>query len=216
MDLLDHLLQDNPATPRVTIYDETNGSRLDFSATTLDNWAAKVANMLYEELDLEPGDGTQIRIDLPVSWQTVVIALGAMAAQIPFTLDSDSPADIIFASPDTPADSSAELVAVTTDPFGRGVEESGATLQPGALDFAPTVRFYADQFPAASPRLADLPTSYTADTRLLVTGWQDTASFTAHVLGPLAAGGSVVIVRGLSDAERLDSIAQMEHVTARV
>ena len=53
MELLAHL---SPTEPRVTVYNEALGSRVEFSALTLTNWAAKVANMLREECDLTPGD----------------------------------------------------------------------------------------------------------------------------------------------------------------
>ena len=80
MRLLQHILSQDPATPRVTIYEEDAGNRLDFSAQTLDNWAAKVANMLREELDLEPGD--PVSVDLPISWQAIAITLGCVAADL--------------------------------------------------------------------------------------------------------------------------------------
>ena len=95
MNLLSTVLQADPATPRLTLYDETTGARLDFSGITLDNWAAKVANMLREELDME--EGSTIACVLPVSWQAVVIVLGAMAAGVNVTFDpSDPAAEVTF------------------------------------------------------------------------------------------------------------------------
>ncbi len=147
MQLLAELLRADPAGPRLTVYDESTDSRLDFSALTLDNWAAKVANMLYEELDLEPA--ATITIDLPAGWQAAVIALGALAAGIDYRFgppDLSSP-EVIFCSTDRipegtpPAGSYPDLVVVTADPFGRGVVETGGTLPEGAIDFGPTVRF---------------------------------------------------------------------------
>ena len=76
MNLLSHLLEADAAKPRLTVYDEATDSRLDFSAVTLDNWAAKVGNMLIEEFDLD--EDSRIAIDLPVSWQAVTIALGRL------------------------------------------------------------------------------------------------------------------------------------------
>ena len=74
--MLAPLLQTDPSSPRLTVYDDSRGVRMDFSAQTLDNWASKVANMLDEEFDLAPGG--QVAIDLPVSWQAAVIAIGAV------------------------------------------------------------------------------------------------------------------------------------------
>ncbi|HHU67066.1 MAG TPA: TIGR03089 family protein, partial [Corynebacterium sp.] len=36
MELLAHLLRTDPSTPRLTVYNESTGARLDFSAVTLD------------------------------------------------------------------------------------------------------------------------------------------------------------------------------------
>ena len=52
MELLAHLLHADATSPRLTVYNETTGARMDFSGQTLDNWVAKIANMLEEELDL--------------------------------------------------------------------------------------------------------------------------------------------------------------------
>ena len=80
MELLQHLLSADASAPRLSVYNESDGTRMDFSAQTLENWTSKIANMLLEELDLEPGAESRILIDLPVSWQSAVIALGALAA----------------------------------------------------------------------------------------------------------------------------------------
>lgn len=223
MELLRHLLDADPAGPRLTVYDEHTGARLDFSATTLDNWAAKVATMLLEELDLDAD--SRILIDLPVGWQAAAIALGAMAAGVDHTLDPGAPAagpddlDVVFTSPERAGDHPGpDLVLVTDDPFGRGVAETGGTLPPGAVDFGPTVRFYPDVFPAPTMSLADLAesTDIPAGARVLATGWTDDASFTRQVLEPLAVGGSTVVVSGFAQAARLDAIAEAEKVTLRL
>ena len=82
MQFLAHLLRSDPNCPRLTVYNESTGARMDFSAQTLDNWVAKISNMLDEELELDAGDA--IAIDLPVSWQAAVIALGAAARGVDF------------------------------------------------------------------------------------------------------------------------------------
>ena len=50
MSMLAPLLATDPAAPRLTVYDETAGTRVEFSAITLDNWANKIANMLILSL----------------------------------------------------------------------------------------------------------------------------------------------------------------------
>src|SRR5699024_6134422 len=144
-ELLSHLLASDPASPRLTVYNENTGARLDFSAITLDNWASKVGNMLLEELDLD--EDSTIAVDLPVSWQAAVIVLGAYAAEVQVTFGGGD-ADVVFTSPDRfgANEGTGDIVLVSEDPFGRGVVESGGELPRGAIDFGPTVRFYGDQF----------------------------------------------------------------------
>ena len=129
MELLAHLLHADAASPRLTVYNETTGARMDFSGQTLDNWVAKIANMLEEELDLE-ADST-IAIDLPSSWQAAVVALGALASGPSYSFgESAALADVVFTSPSRyPAahdrQPQADIVLISEDPFGRGVVESG-------------------------------------------------------------------------------------------
>lgn len=220
MELLSHLLALDPASPRLTVYNETTGARLDFSAITLDNWASKVGNMLLDELDLE--EGSTIAIDLPVSWQAAVIVLGALAAavEVEFVSGSADDADVVFTSLDRykPYEGHSDVLLVSEDPFGRGIVESGGELPNGAIDFGPTVRFYGDQFfnpTRALPEIikqSDIPVG----ARVLATGWSDIASFNHQVLEPLAVGGSAVIVTGLTDAERLEQIATNEKTNHRI
>lgn len=219
MELLSHLLKSDPAAPRLTVYNESTGARLDFSAQTLDNWAAKVGNMLIEELDLE--EDSAILIDLPVSWQAAAVVLGALAANIEWQIGSASDdidsVDVVFTSLDRFEDySGPDIVLVSEDPFGRGIVESGGTLPTGAIDFGPTVRFYGDQFYGPAPALTDAVPTTNSPERVLSTGWNDADSLRRLVLEPLSAGGSAVIVAGMVDASRLDEIATAEKVTLRV
>ncbi|MEJ4099662.1 TIGR03089 family protein [Corynebacterium mastitidis] len=216
MELLAHLLTEDPARPRLTVYDEHTRARLDFSAQTLDNWAAKVANMLYEELDLSPGG--RVSICLPCGWQSCVIALGALAAGIDYSFAHDPDAEAEFCSADRAPEHGGDLVVVTDDPFGRGVVETGGVLPPGTVDFGPTVRLYGDQFPSPTPALRDLAAANNLPTgvRALSTGWTDLAGFRRAVLEPLAVGGSAVVVAGMSAPERLAEIAEAEKVSLRL
>ncbi|QGU02701.1 hypothetical protein CKALI_09230 [Corynebacterium kalinowskii] len=218
MQLLHNLLDTDPAAPRLTFYNESTGSRLDFSAITLDNWAAKVGNMLVEEFDLTTGDA--IAIDLPPSWQAAAISLGALAAGIEVHF-GDFPADVLFCGLDCAVSSDyADVAIVTEDPFGRGVAEIGAQLPEGAVDFGPTVRFYGDQFLPDTRTLAEcLPEDYltfSPGERVLSPGWTDWESFARTALAPLACGGSAVIVSGPVSTDRLEKISQAERITRRL
>ncbi|MCK6160638.1 TIGR03089 family protein [Corynebacterium simulans] len=223
MDMLQHLLSADAAAPRLTFYNEATGARMDFSAQTLDNWVSKIANMLLEELEL--ASDSLIFLDLPVSWQPAVIALGAIAAGVDtaFTraeLDGASP-DVIFAAPEGFAELSeeftgADVVLVTDDPFGRGVIESGGELPAGAIDFGPTVRFYGDQFYGPTSALPELYPAAGPAQRVMSAGWKDKGSFKKLILEPLACGGSAVIFAGMCTAERLEEIAANEKVDLRL
>ncbi|AKK02519.1 TIGR03089 family protein [Corynebacterium epidermidicanis] len=210
MELLRHLLNEDPSRPRLTFYNESTGSRLDFSATTLDNWAAKVANMLEQEFDLQAG--ADIGVSLPTSWQSVAIILGALAARMNIHVDSTA-VDILFCGVDAIAeDAPADTVVVTDDPFGRGVAELGLELPAGSVDFGPTVRFYGDQYIGDSPALPEvIPPAETA-ARVLSTSISTWPKLVSSVLSPLAAGGSAVVVVGMSDVNRLSHIADVEKV----
>lgn len=215
MQLLQHLLAADPASPRLTFYNENTGSRLDFSAVTLDNWAAKVGNMLLEEFNLEPGDS--IAIDLPACWQSAAITLGAFAAGISVSFGRPE-ADVLFCGLGAEDFSSyTDVAIVTDDPFGRGVAEIGAELPEGCLDFSPTVRFYGDSFPHPTRTLQecvpeDLQTFTVAD-RVLTAAWHSWDEFEATILAPLAGGGSCVVVSGPASTERRQKISQSERIT---
>ncbi|MDO5032125.1 TIGR03089 family protein [Corynebacterium sp.] len=231
MELLNHVLRADPAAPRLSVYNESAGTRMDSSAQTLENWVSKIANMFGEELELDAD--SFILIDLPVSWQAAVIALGALATDVDFAFaeaatfaDAAGSAaqpplvDALFTAPTNyltahEAFPGADIVLVTDDPFGRGVAESGGDLPLGAIDFGPTVRFYGDQYFGQTTPLPELYPTELGPERVLSSGWHDTDSFRAAVLEPIAAGGSAVIVTGLCPAERLAEIAENEKVTLR-
>ncbi len=222
MSLLTPLLSADPAAPRLTVYDDARGIRMDFSAQTLDNWANKVANMLDEEFDLAPGAGPFI--DLPVSWQQAVIAIGTInASRTPLFDDSSHPSpandtatdtDLVFTTVEGAERWSTvpDCVVVSDDPFGRGVVEAGGELPVGAVDFGPTVRFYGDHYFGDSPKLSRFADPDYDPVRYLAQEWHDFDGFRSSVLAPLAAGGSVVVVAGLVSAERLSEIAGIEKV----
>lgn len=219
MELLSDLLKSDPASPRLTVYNESDGSRLDFSAVTLDNWAAKVANMLRDELELDTG--TAIAVDLPSSWQATAIILGALAAGIEVTFNP-AEGDVFFTSADENvreyADSvgaTGDIVLVTDDPMGRGVEEIGMSLPVGTIDFSPTVRFFGDQFLESGQPLSSFANcTATQGARVLSTGWTTWEEFTEQVIDPLSAGGSAVIVNGPASTERLEHIREVEKITS--
>src|SRR5690606_35078500 len=72
------LLSSSPARPLLTHYDDAAQTRIELSGATLANWAAKTANWLVEEFDVEGGDPVCVR--LAAHWQTAGVLLGAVWA----------------------------------------------------------------------------------------------------------------------------------------
>ncbi len=218
MSLLSPLLRSNPASPRLTVYDEAAGTRMEFSAQTLDNWASKVANMFESEFDVSPG--SPVLIDVPASWQAAVIAIGAYNASLTPVFSTDpgttgAECDVVFTTLGR-APSWArvpDLVVVSDDPFGRGVVESGGELPLGAVDFGPTVRFYGDDYFGDSPALERWVRADVTRGRYHTEPWETEEDFAEHVMAPLAADGSVVLVTGVVSADRLTGILEAENVT---
>ena len=198
MELLSHL---NPTEPRVTVYNETRGSRVEFSAVTLSNWAAKVAGMLRDECDLLPGDS--IALDVPHDWQEIVIALGATAAGITYG-EPRGDEEVALLGVDKQSTAPTQII-VGDDPLGAPLPDD--QLPPGALDFSTTVRMYPDAFPEPTPNL-EKPGS---PTKRIVRASADSC---AQALEQLATGGAIVIVRGEASDERFAHIATVEHVDA--
>ena len=68
--LLDAALRRDPARPLITFYDDATDERAELSVTTFANWVAKTANLLRDDLGLEPG--ATVALDLPPHWQAAV------------------------------------------------------------------------------------------------------------------------------------------------
>lgn len=213
MSLLAPLLRTDPAAPRLTVYDDARGTRMEFSAQTLDNWANKVANMLVDEFEFDADSA--VRIDLPVSWQAAIVALGTYNA-------GGAPLDDAAATPTivaTTVDGAQrwahvpDCLVVSDDPFGRGVVEAGGELPVGTVDFGPTVRFYGDDFFGDGASISDYALPDVGANRYWIDPWVSTAEFERLVLAPLAAGGSVVVAASPVSVERRAHIAEVEKVT---
>ena len=196
------------ARPLLTYYGPEQ--RIGLSGTTLENWAAKIANYLRDEAGLLPGDA--VAVDLPEHWQTAAVLLGVWWAGLRVDLPGDQTSDarVVFTEsagierhPD--AD---ELVVVPLDPFGGRVPDLPAF----ATDFGDTVRPHGDHFsPAgAGPQaLGELSTAQvlaaageaagredlTAGARVLsCRPWRTADEVIANLLGPLVAGAALIWV----------------------
>ncbi|NLV80922.1 MAG: TIGR03089 family protein [Rhodococcus sp.] len=140
--LLDPILSTDPAGPRITWYDDATGARIELSAITLANWAAKTANMIRDEFGVLPGG--RVAVLLPAHWQSAAVLLGAWWAGAEVVLEADPDADLALVTPDRldDVDSVAEVAALSLDAFGAPVKD----LPPGVTDYATHVRMHGDQF----------------------------------------------------------------------
>lgn len=143
--LLDPILAADPAGPRVTFYDDATGERVEVSAVTLANWAAKTANLLRDEFGFEVGG--RVSVLLPAHWQTAAALLGIWWAGGEVVIGADDSADVAMVSGDRLDESpeADEVLAFSLDAFGKAVPD----LPVGMTDYATSVRVHGDQFRAA-------------------------------------------------------------------
>lgn len=234
MDLISPLLTD-PGAPRLTVY--ASSGRMEFSARTLDNWAAKVANLLA---GLGAGPGSAVALSADPGWQPVMIALGAwrIGAGLVHSWTSAGPqpcalfTDCLDTAESGEAAGVPEVYLLSTDPFGRGVEECGGELPFGINDFTPELRPQPDAYggpqhhshvlvhpapdagetgPVTSDNLRELAGALAPGTRWVAPTWNSVHGL-ARLLAPLAAGGSVVISEDATPA-RLEHLAAVEKAT---
>jgi uncharacterized protein (TIGR03089 family) len=233
----------DPARPLVTHYDDATGERVELSATTLDNWVAKTANLLQDEFDVGPG--STVAVALPVHWQTAAVLLGiwSCGATVLDTAAEDegrlTGVDVVLAPQDRlPAleeeEIDAELLGLSLHPLGAGM--TGYAGQ--ARDFALEVRTSGDRFMPYQPPDPAAPGLIVGGLELTMGGLVEAADELAGRLGigpedrvlvdaqvaaeagpvawllaPLAAGASLVLCRH-PFAERLPARAAAERVTA--
>jgi uncharacterized protein (TIGR03089 family) len=135
-------------SPRLVWYGPDG--RIELSGRVFDNWVAKTANLLVEELDA--GAGTRVELDLPVHWKSLVWALacwqvGAVLVPAPAPAGTDprpaSGADLVVTSAEREVAPPAVHVAVA---LGALALRWPAPLPAGAVDYAAEVRSYGDYF----------------------------------------------------------------------
>ncbi len=210
--ILESLVRADPVSPRVTYYDDATDERIELSAATLANWAAKTGNLLREEFGAGPA--SRVAVLLPAHWQTVAVLFGVWWIGAEVTLDAAGPADVALctaarlAEGDAAAGSSGEVVVLSLDPFGRSVPD----LPAGVTDYATAVRVHADQIDAerrpgpalagqsvdqvlAGCRTTATATGFTSSDRVWsACSWDTAPALVNNMLAVLAAGASLVQV----------------------
>jgi uncharacterized protein (TIGR03089 family) len=176
--------------PFLTWYDADRGERVELSYRTFDNWVAKTANLLVDELGASPGD--RVGALLVDHWQTpVVLAACWRAGTSVVALDPEAPANGLvaaFVREELLAGAALALegipvVALTADLLGRGASDLG-----GALGFARVVPTMGDLFEAGPEPAGDA----------LVTG-----EGAATMAGLLERAAALAARTGLTDADRM-------------
>jgi len=229
---LEHRARTAGAAPLVTYRDLASGERMELSATSLHNAVAKTAGLLRDELDVEPG--ATVAIHLPLHWQRVVWLGACSAVGAVFASDAD-PATCDIAVLDRErlelAGAAREDVVVSLAPFG--LAEPGG-VPPGITDAAVAMRAHPDTFVAVTAVAPDAPLLHGEDGTLggaavlslaadlladrgipaggrFVLTPQDARADILALAGPLACGGSVLLVAH-PDAGDLASVLQDEGV----
>ncbi|MGH3366993.1 MAG: TIGR03089 family protein [Nocardioidaceae bacterium] len=239
-DLLGDLLRADPARPLVTFYDDATGERVELSVTSFENWVAKTANLLQNELSVEPGE--QLALWLPAHWQSAVwmCAAASCGSRVSHATEPPRPVDVAVCDPDgleqAMARGARDVVVLSLRPMGQGVD---GPLPDGVTDYAQSVLSEPDSFRPIEQPQPDAPFLISADSersqrelldqardsaqplglypggRLLTDANPASASgFTGGVLAPMVTGGSVVLTRH-PDPAAVDARATQERVTAQ-
>lgn len=221
------MLRADPVGPRITYYDDATGERIELSAVTLANWAAKTGNLLRDEMGAGPN--SRVAILLPAHWQTAAVLFGVWWIGAEATLTGAADIALCTAERLDEADDAVaggEVAVLSLDAFGRPAPD----LPIGVTDYATAVRVHGDQIvpeprpgPALGGRsvdelLADCQSSAAA--RGLTSGdrvlsdkpWTEPAGLVNHLLAILAAGASLVQVAHADPAAQARRI-ETEKVT---
>lgn len=227
-----------PGRPLITYYDRSSGERTELSAATLDNWVSKTANLMRDELLLEPG--ALVGVAMKPHWQTAAIMCAAWRSGCCVVENvGTEPLDALFcAEPRLMelVDCDAQNIVVSSmHPLGLGV-----LVKPDhVVDYTTEVRIHGDVFvpydePDAAATALRAGSMQFDQQSALVTAKQLAAQLGLQVgerlmldvstaseagvltwLGaPLAARGAVVLVRGSGesdDAAWAQRIAEQEN-----
>ncbi|WP_067688020.1 TIGR03089 family protein [Nocardia jejuensis] len=225
--VLEPILARDPAGPRITHYDDATGARIELSALTLANWAAKTANMIRDEFGLSPG--SRVAVLLPAHWQTAAVLLGCWwaGAEVVLHADQDAELALVTAARLDETGDIPEVAALSLDPMGPPVRD----LPIGVTDYATSVRVHGDQFRPGgigcaldgmsvaealeAARKSAGRQGFTAEDRVLSsTPWETPAELIDGFLAPMVVGASLVQVTNPDPAVREKRISS-ERVTAQ-
>lgn len=221
MSVTEHLLRPllaQSGRPLITHYDDAAGTRVELSVATVANWAAKTANWLVEEFDLEQGD--DVAVVLPAHWQTAGVLLGVWWCG-GHVVSETKGTRVAFVRPGVASEAESTAV-VALDPLGRGLAQPP---DDGGLDYLAEARLAGDTFSALIPVPGDTPAlagstvddllararagagraGLSASDRILSTmEWTVPDGIVDGLLVPLSAGAHLVQVSAADPAKLAD------------
>lgn len=234
-ELLQALRTHNATAPRLTWYGP-DSERVELSGRVLDNWVAKTANFIVDELDAEAG--TAVVVDMPIHWRSLVWLLatwaaGGTALSRPCPHAGDTAEANIVATTD-PQAALALAASAGRAPFIVAVAlpalamRWAGDLPDEVLDYSGDVRahadvFFADETPAeeaiawessagATSYASLVPMPDAGPRRILLQARDGWDAVVPAALQAWAAGGSVVLLDpSVAVTEHLRSV---ENVTA--
>jgi uncharacterized protein (TIGR03089 family) len=232
--LLDAALRRDPARPLITFYDDATDERTELSVITFANWVAKTANLLRDDVGMEPG--ATAALDLPTHWQAAVWLQACWALGL-HVVPAGSVADLtVLAYGGAAPGGSGEVVALGLGPMGLPRRDAGPPTGT-TVDYDREVHGHGDRFVAggapdpAAPALtvagdvlagADLVAAAQAATplpagarRLVAEPMASLTAVLAGLLVPLATDVTAVLCRHL-DPGRLPDRARQEGLVAAV
>lgn len=217
--LLAAALSRDPSSPLITYYDDASGERTELSATTFANWVAKTANLLHDELDVEPGE--RVCLLLPAHWQTAVLLLAIWSIGAVPTM-TPAGADLVVADePSLPLAVGAgarDVLGLSLAPMNGRLTSAPS----GVVDYAAEVLGAGDHFDAAAPTgqtetaaasLWAKQVGLSAADRVLISETDGVAGAIDWLLAPLAAQASIVLCSNADPAALVRRVAD-ERVTA--
>lgn len=132
----------DPGQPFITHLGEAG--RVELSGASVANAAAKIANALANEFDLQPGD--TVGVHLPWHWQRVTWLLGIWSAGCTAVPGGGEECDLLVAGPSEAAGLPGAVQVVSIHPFGMPLDPAAAAqLPPGVEDVTLAVRTQPDQ-----------------------------------------------------------------------
>ena len=232
-----------PSRPFLTYYDDHTGERVELSYATFNNWVAKTANLIQDDLALAPGD--EVALLLPTHWQTPIWLVACWAAGVVASVGEDPAAVERAAAVVTGPDSLDEALACQGERIALALRPLGAPFQKvpdGFTDYAAVAPSQPDVFAPYSPVTADMPALITdgnsgswthgelvqdaadaaarwglsSNSRVLSgCGYASRPEIRAALTSELAVGASLVLCRNV-DPARLPGRMASEKVNARV